>query len=592
MGNNSVFISMQPDEGAIFVSSTPGGASLFIDGTYQGVTPLTVHGLNPGLHVFTLALEGYSNYTRTLVISPGSSNTLNGILSQGYGTLFITSNPTGAEVYIDDTLHGITPISLELVPIGNHQLTIKMPGYEDYESNITVLSGENNPIFASLVIKTATIDIETNPSGATLFIDGLYRGATPRIISGITHGFHEYRITLNGYNDYYGNILVAEGTNSINVTLIPLNGSLHVITDPDSATVFIDGEERGAAPLYIENLSVGTHSLRIELEGYFASTSTFTVVVSETTLVEVTLNFNFLPYLFYIVIGASVIVVVVVGVRLGWARLKILTASWLGLGTIFIYTNPPGATVIVDNSKLGKTPITLDRIRQGTRHLEFELSGYLKSRQKIEMEPGVNPPLIVQLEPDKKAKERIPIRSVDVVVDGSNATKVRGDEVVFERIFLLNDELKRLGYYPFWIFDASYRHLLSQKDRRYFERLIEDQPDRFLQSTAGDEADIYILSFAKLHDAKVLSNDRYIDYFPLDSQDEELNLKHLEKNQAKIEHTKRMGITRNWYREHHITMRFSGDKIVVVDRKMSEKQGENLNGRGEQDVADEKSGGK
>jgi len=589
-GNNSVFIAMQPEEGSIHVTSTPSGAGLYIDGIFQGNTPLTVQGLYPGPHIFTLSMDGYANYTRTLVIGTSSSNSLHGVLSQGYGTLYISSNPTGAEVYLDDILYGITPISMELIPTGNYLLSIRMSGYEDHESNITVLAGENAPIFVSLVARTSIIDVQTTPSGATFFLDGLNRGSTPRIIAGVSHGLHEYRISLGGYEDFHGNILVAEGTNVINVTLKPLNGSLHVISDPDGASIFIDGVERGYAPLYVENLSVGTHNLRVELEGYFTSTSTFTVVVGETTLVEVTLNFNFLPYIFYLSICAAVLIVTLVGVRLGWTRVKLLTAGWFGLGTVFIYTNPPGAKVKVDAARVGRTPVTLDRIRQGVRRLELELPGYLKHRQQLEIKPGLNPPLMLQLEPDPKAEKRTPVRTVDVVVDGSNATKVRGDEVIFERIFLLDEELKRLGYNPFWIFDASYRHLLSPKDRRYFERLIEDQPGRFLQSTVGDEADIYILSFAKLYDAMVLSNDRYSDYFPLDSQDDEINLKHLQRNRAKIEHTRRMGITRPWYLQHHITTRFSGDKVVVIDRKRGERKVEEKDdsGPGEKKKGDKK----
>ena len=52
--------------------------------------------------------------------------------SSGYGgTLTITSDPPGAEVYIGGNYFDTTPLILEDFPIGDYEVEIKLDGYED-----------------------------------------------------------------------------------------------------------------------------------------------------------------------------------------------------------------------------------------------------------------------------------------------------------------------------------------------------------------------------------------------------------------------------------------------------------------------------
>lgn len=65
------------------------------------------------------------------------SNIIEDVLAKRIGTLKLDSNPSEADVYIDDELMGKTPL---LIPVakGNHNLTIKMDGFETYKSSITI----------------------------------------------------------------------------------------------------------------------------------------------------------------------------------------------------------------------------------------------------------------------------------------------------------------------------------------------------------------------------------------------------------------------------------------------------------------------
>lgn len=56
------------------------------------------------------------------------------------GTLSITSSPSGAEVFIDDRLIGVTPLVGATTP-GEHLVRISYPGYLIYQAPITVAPG-------------------------------------------------------------------------------------------------------------------------------------------------------------------------------------------------------------------------------------------------------------------------------------------------------------------------------------------------------------------------------------------------------------------------------------------------------------------
>ncbi len=88
------------------------------------------------------------------------------------GTLLVTSNPTGATVYLDGVYKGVTPepvpytgsgiyirgtiregngLSLTGISAGSHQLRITKEGYLDYRTSVIVTGGETTSVRADLV---------------------------------------------------------------------------------------------------------------------------------------------------------------------------------------------------------------------------------------------------------------------------------------------------------------------------------------------------------------------------------------------------------------------------------------------------------
>lgn len=84
----------------------------------------------------------------------------------------------------------------------------------------TCISGacNNNPTNNS-----GSMYVESRPKGASLFVDGVYSGNTPKTVSGLSVNYHSYNITYPGYYPVTGSKYVYAGnTTIINVTLKPI----------------------------------------------------------------------------------------------------------------------------------------------------------------------------------------------------------------------------------------------------------------------------------------------------------------------------------------------------------------------------------
>lgn len=65
------------------------------------------------------------------------------------GVVNLSSNPSGAEVSLDGNFIGNSPASLKISP-GKHTITVKMSGFKDWSRDITVQSGSEVQLAATL----------------------------------------------------------------------------------------------------------------------------------------------------------------------------------------------------------------------------------------------------------------------------------------------------------------------------------------------------------------------------------------------------------------------------------------------------------
>jgi len=67
----------------------------------------------------------------------------------GVGTVSISSDPDGAEIFVDDKFHGNTPATLK-IPTGSHSILLKFPGRADWRRTLEVLKSSKASLKATL----------------------------------------------------------------------------------------------------------------------------------------------------------------------------------------------------------------------------------------------------------------------------------------------------------------------------------------------------------------------------------------------------------------------------------------------------------
>jgi serine/threonine protein kinase len=64
--------------------------------------------------------------------------------------LMVTSSPSGAQVFLDDSFKGNTPINLE-IPIGKYEIRVSLPDYLDWEAQLQLSEPGKTPLHVRLI---------------------------------------------------------------------------------------------------------------------------------------------------------------------------------------------------------------------------------------------------------------------------------------------------------------------------------------------------------------------------------------------------------------------------------------------------------
>lgn len=89
------------------------------------------------------------------------------------GTIYVESDPTGAEIWLDDVNTGVvTPGRVDADP-GAHIVTLKKAGYGDLSINVGVTAGEEFVLTSGTTLaQLGSLVINSQPAGAEIWIDG------------------------------------------------------------------------------------------------------------------------------------------------------------------------------------------------------------------------------------------------------------------------------------------------------------------------------------------------------------------------------------------------------------------------------------
>jgi len=130
----------KPITGRIRVESEPTFANVYLDGRYEGRTNKTIPSVTPGRHTIKVTKTGYSEWSRTIYVRAGETVNLFAELKPYplYGSIYVTSTPWNARVFIDGVEKGETPLTIEEVEIGWHEITLIKKYYHAWTKDVYV----------------------------------------------------------------------------------------------------------------------------------------------------------------------------------------------------------------------------------------------------------------------------------------------------------------------------------------------------------------------------------------------------------------------------------------------------------------------
>lgn len=271
-----IFFPIGKEKVIISIKTNPSQAHVFLEDRELGVSPLEVE-IQPGSYQLRLIKEGYITRGESLLLDSDFENTYDLVaVTPDFGSIEITSSPSGAEIYIDDEIIGKTPVAHKAAP-GKYGITAKFSGYKDEKEEIEIVAGQLIETFLQFETSSPAyvLKIPGSPAGANVRLDGVFKGTTPLTISWPRNSVR-LRIAKSGWSVYEKRITLELGENNVNYSLKREAFQLSVKTTPPGAQVFLEGKVWGTTPV-ARTVARGKYRIKVVKQGYQTKEDEFTV---------------------------------------------------------------------------------------------------------------------------------------------------------------------------------------------------------------------------------------------------------------------------------------------------------------------------
>lgn len=162
-------------------------ATTSINGTKTGlndfVIPFTINGVEAGRIRITAQVNESLVFDGTVTVDNPSLRT---------GSIFVTSLPAGADVYIDGLFYGTSPKLVTGLPVGTRNVVLVMQGFRTFTGTAEVSAGFTRSVFAALRSNTGSPFVTLPIGGA--FGEPIVAFTPPDDweIPGFTNGFFNF----------------------------------------------------------------------------------------------------------------------------------------------------------------------------------------------------------------------------------------------------------------------------------------------------------------------------------------------------------------------------------------------------------------
>ncbi|MFH2010461.1 MAG: PEGA domain-containing protein [bacterium] len=342
------------------VSGNAAGAMIYVDGVQKGTVPMKIK-VAPGRHQVIVRKPGFKSHSKWVTVAEKQVWTVSAMLkplAKPKGTLLISADVNGAEVYVDGKLIGTAPVVVPDLAVGPHTVEIKAKGATPWKQVVVVESGKTATVKAAIgasIPKSGTLRVVCNVPGADVYVDGDRKGVCPATVHNLIPGDHIVLVKTKGYEPKQVPFKVVINQQSL-VTVdlekqkvdVP-SATIRIQSDQPDAQIILDGRRMGKAPIELKEVGIGLHIVKVMKRGFMTHTEKFTLKKGDAYTI---------------------------------------TALLKAGGMIKITSSPPGATIFIDTKPVGRTPLLDYTLQVGTYAIDVELNGFHREKRSIAIEGG------------------------------------------------------------------------------------------------------------------------------------------------------------------------------------------------------------
>jgi hypothetical protein len=255
----------------IFIDLDPGFA-ISLNGKFMGVTPKLIKELSAGENI--IRIESDTKYIEKKIIVVSDIDeivTFNPTLKDYKGKLYITTEPVRASIYIDGNIVGYSPVVLNDISAGGHDLEIRADNYAVLTDKLTVVKDKLTEIEYKLKTGYRLVFSDKLPEDAVIEVkkDGFLNKFKVKDSFWLENGKWEVSIFSNNLPRLAMEVVIDNKDEFVELKSGFVDSKIILHNLKRDSKIYMDGKEiklRGRNNSFDANL--GQHRLIIVTENY------------------------------------------------------------------------------------------------------------------------------------------------------------------------------------------------------------------------------------------------------------------------------------------------------------------------------------
>ena len=282
---NEILQTVSSQKTFLIVKADQPDARIYIDDNLKNTGEHAESVIIGTTHTYKIECNLYHTETGTVTVN--DKMTVNKTLRPAFGYISISTSPEqGAKVFVDGDYIGISPVKTDKLKSGSHTVMVMKDMYKMKEQSFTVTDGQTTNANLTMSANFVTLTVNTD-ADADIYVDEDYKGRG-RWTGRVSEGLHNLEARKQNHRSSKTSVDLVLGENKT-ITIEapkPISGSIEINSSPMEANIYIDGKSYGTTPNYINEILIGTHTLKLEKNGCAPITKTITIKENETLTVN------------------------------------------------------------------------------------------------------------------------------------------------------------------------------------------------------------------------------------------------------------------------------------------------------------------